>query len=91
MFVSARQLADPDRLRRLRSDLPVYVAVGDQDPLNGQLALVHALLQRLREAGLDDVTLKVYEGARHEVFNETNRAEVGADLLSWLDRVLPAR
>src|SRR3712207_5207904 len=90
MFVSARQLADPDRLRQLRSDLPVYVAVGDQDPLNGQLALVHALLQRLREAGLDDVTLEVYEGARHEVFNETNRAEVVADLLAWLDRVVPA-
>ena len=90
MFVSARQLADPRRLRQLRSDLPVYVAVGDQDPLNGQLALVHALLQRLREAGLDDVTLQVYEGARHEVFNETNRAEVVADLLAWLDRVVPA-
>ena len=35
--------------------------------------------------GLADVTLKIYPGARHEVFNETNRAEVFADLLGWLD------
>lgn len=91
MFVSARQVADPERLRRVRTDLPVYVVVGDADPLNGQLALVHALVQRLQETGLVDVTLKAYEGARHEVFNETNRAEVVADLLAWLDRVVPAR
>jgi alpha-beta hydrolase superfamily lysophospholipase len=90
MFVSARQLADPERLGRLRRDLPVYVAVGDQDPVNGRLALVHGLVQRLEHAGLADVTLAVYEGARHEVFNETNRDEVVADLLRWLDRVVPA-
>jgi alpha-beta hydrolase superfamily lysophospholipase len=89
MFASARQLADPARLRGLRADLPVYVAVGDQDPVNGQLALVHPLVQRLEEAGLTDVTLVVYSGARHEVFNETNRDEVVAELLAWLDRVVP--
>jgi len=91
MFVSARRLADPEQLARVRTDLPVYVAVGDADPLNGQLALVHALVQRLREHGVDDVTLAAYEGARHEVFNETNRNEVVTDLLTWLDRVVPAR
>jgi alpha-beta hydrolase superfamily lysophospholipase len=89
MFVSARQVADVERLARLRHDLPVYLAVGEHDPVNGQLALVHGLVQRLERAGLSDVTLKVYEGARHEVFNETNRDEVVADLLAWLDRVVP--
>jgi alpha-beta hydrolase superfamily lysophospholipase len=89
MFVSARQVADVERLARLRHDLPVYLAVGEHDPVNGQLALVHGLVQRLEQAGLSDVTLKVYEGARHEVFNETNRDEVVSDLLAWLDRVVP--
>ncbi|MGZ4626135.1 MAG: alpha/beta fold hydrolase [Kineosporiaceae bacterium] len=91
MFVSARQVADPERLARVRKDLPVYVAVGEHDPVGGQLALVNALVQRLEGAGLTDVTLIVYPGARHEVFNETNRDEVVADLLRWLDRVVPAK
>src|SRR5215210_3970706 len=43
MFVSARQVADVERLARLRHDLPVYLAVGEHDPVNGQLALVHGL------------------------------------------------
>jgi alpha-beta hydrolase superfamily lysophospholipase len=90
MFASARQVADPERLGRLRRDLPVLVAVGEQDPVNGRLALVHGLVERLRHTGLADVTLTVYPGARHEVFNETNQDEVVADLLGWLDRVVPA-
>jgi alpha-beta hydrolase superfamily lysophospholipase len=89
MFASARQVADPQRLAGLRKDLPVYIAVGEADPVNGQLALVDPLVQRLRDAGLTDVELVVYPEARHEVFNEINRDEVVADLLAWLDRVVP--
>jgi alpha-beta hydrolase superfamily lysophospholipase len=84
MFAAARRLADPQVLGAIRKDLPIYVAVGEHDPVNGQLALVNALIDRYRAAGIDDVTLQVYPGARHEVFNETNRDEVLADLEDWL-------
>jgi alpha-beta hydrolase superfamily lysophospholipase len=46
---------------------------------------VEVLAQRYRDAGLTDVTVKVYEGARHEILNETNRDEVTADVVAWLD------
>lgn len=89
VFANARQIADPARLAGVRADLPLYLAVGDQDPVNGQLVLINALVDRFRAAGLTDIELHVYPGARHEVLNETNRAEVEADLLSWLDRIAP--
>lgn len=88
MFAGARQLADPDRVGAMRSDLPVYIAVGEMDPVGGQLALVNPLVDRYAAAGLTDVTLKIYPQARHEVFNETNRDEVIDDLLAWLDHRL---
>lgn len=91
VFEGARAAADPARLAAIRSDLPVYIAVGDADPVNGQLALVHALVGRYQAAGLTDVELHAYPGARHEILNETNRDEVEADLLQWLDRVVPNR
>ena len=84
MFVAARRMADADAVAAMRPELPVYVAVGEMDPVNGQLALVHPLIQRYADAGLTDVTLKTYPGARHEIFNETNRDEVVADLTTWL-------
>ncbi len=91
MFARAREVADPGRLVGIRKDLPVHVTVGELDPVNGQLALVNALIERLRGAGLTDVTLTVWPQARHEIFNEINRDEVEADLLAWLDRVVPPR
>jgi alpha-beta hydrolase superfamily lysophospholipase len=90
MFTSARAMADPDRVAKMRSDLPVYVVVGEMDPVNGQLALVHELVRRYQAAGLQEVTLVTYPEARHEVFNETNRDEVVSDMLGWLDRALKA-
>ncbi|MFC3076787.1 alpha/beta fold hydrolase [Phenylobacterium terrae] len=80
------QAADPGYLNEVRKGLPVYIFVGDEDPINDKLARVTPLVDRYREAGLD-VTFKVYPGGRHEMLNETNRAEVVADLKAWLDRV----
>lgn len=88
MFQAARRLGDPAQVARIRSDLPIYIAVGSKDPVNANLALVEVLAQRLHEAGVKDVTVRVYSEARHELFNETNRAEVMADLADWLGRAL---
>ena len=81
-------LAQP---RGIPAHLPVYVLVGDRDPLNAGLALSDLLVDRYRQAGLTDITYRVYPEARHELFNETNRAEVEGDLLAWLERALFAR
>jgi alpha-beta hydrolase superfamily lysophospholipase len=69
---------------------PLLVIAGDQDPAAGMGAHATTLAKALAGAGVPvDVTL--YEGARHELLNETNRAEVTADIVSWLSRREPAR
>lgn len=84
LFAGARPLADADALERVRPDLPVLIAVGDSDPVNAGLALVQPLVARYLDAGLTDVELRVYDGARHELTNETIRSEFTADLVRWL-------
>jgi len=88
MFLGARRLADPAQVALMRSDLPVYIAAGEADPVNGGLALLTPLTDRYQAAGLTDVTVRIYPGGRHEILNETNRDEVIAALNSWLDRVV---
>ncbi|MGB6457522.1 MAG: alpha/beta hydrolase [Streptosporangiaceae bacterium] len=90
MFAGARRLADPAQVAAIRSDLPVYIAVGEADPVNGGGALLTPLEDRLRAAGLSDVTVVSYPAARHEILNETNRDEVLAALIAWADRVVAA-
>jgi len=88
MFAGARRGADPAQVARIRSSLPVYIAVGEADPVNGGQALLTPLAERYKAAGLTDVTVRIYPGARHEILNETNRDQVIAELASWLDRVV---
>jgi alpha-beta hydrolase superfamily lysophospholipase len=87
MFVSARRVGDPAALAAIRPDLPVYIAAGELDPVNGGLALLTSLAERLAAAGLRDVTVVTYPGARHEILNETNRDEVISAIIAWIDRV----
>ena len=61
---------------------------GSEDPVNAGGTWLTPLLDRYRAAGLD-VTAAVYDGGRHEMFNETNRDEVVADLITWLNGRLP--
>jgi alpha-beta hydrolase superfamily lysophospholipase len=86
MFAQAVRSGSPEALAVISQDLPVLVLAGDADPLNARLDLLRVLTERYRAAGLSDVTTAFYEGGRHEMFNETNRAQVFADLLAWLEQ-----
>jgi alpha-beta hydrolase superfamily lysophospholipase len=37
---------------------------------------------------MQDVTIKIYPGMRHEVLNEIGKQEVWDDVLSWIDNKL---
>ena len=76
----------PAALAGVTAGLPVYVFVGDEDPINAKLERLMPLIEAYRTAGLD-VTLKVYPGGRHEMLNETNRDEVVEDLVGWLEGI----
>lgn len=80
---------DPKVLASIRPDLPVLVISGDADPVGDAGKGVRAVADALSAARVEDVTCTLYPGARHELFNETNRDEVMADLLGWLDQHIP--
>jgi alpha-beta hydrolase superfamily lysophospholipase len=91
MNEACSRTSQPGAFGALRPSLPVYLFTGDQDPVNQNLQSFHPLVQRIKEAGLQNVTSKVYRGARHEVLNETNRDEVTTDFLSWADSSVTKR
>ena len=75
----------PQKLGAMEKNVPVYLFSGDMDPVGGHGEGVKRVAQELRDAGVRDVTLRLYPGGRHEMFNETNRDEVYADLIGWLN------
>jgi len=73
----------------LPPELPVLIQVGGDDTVGGERSARMLVKAYRGRSGLRDVRLIVYPGARHEVFNETNRREVVADLVAWLDQHFP--
>lgn len=81
------RLADPAAIAAIPDRLPIYIFSGDRDPLHCVLGGVTPLIERYRAAGLK-VESRLYEAGRHEMLNETNRAEVVGDLWRWLEPIL---
>ena len=65
--------------------LTTLVISGNADPVGNYGKGPDQVYKRLMLQGCTSVTIKTYEGARHELFNETNRQEVFDYLLTWLD------
>jgi alpha-beta hydrolase superfamily lysophospholipase len=81
-------IARPSRQANIPKHLPVYVIAGSRDPVSANTKGLEQLLNAYRVAGLDRVAHRFYADARHELFNETNREEVTADIIAWLDGVV---
>ena len=88
------QISQASTLAQIDPNLPMLVIGGECDPVSAGKRLTH-LADALRATGNRHVQLRVYPHARHEVLNETNRDEVTADILGWLEQALalgrPAR
>jgi alpha-beta hydrolase superfamily lysophospholipase len=72
----------------IRSDLPVLLLAGEDDPLNRKLEGLRLLEQRWRQAGVARIDTRYYPGGRHEMLNEINREQVTRDVIAWLTEVL---
>jgi alpha-beta hydrolase superfamily lysophospholipase len=64
--------------------LPILFIYGTDDPVGSYGKTIGRLVELYKRASIVDVTVIPYEGARHEVLNETNRDEVTADVLAWI-------
>ena len=85
-----QQISKASNLAQIDPGLPILVIGGECDPVSEGKRLKR-LAHALREAGCQNLQLNIYPQARHELFNETNRDEVTADVLTWLDQALTSR
>jgi len=89
-LAAAPRLSDPGSLSQIRTDLPIYLFSGSEDPVGQRLKGVEILIERYRQAGIHNISHDFYPGGRHEMLNEINRHEVVKNLLSWVS-ALPER
>lgn len=86
LFELISRLYQPDDLERMPKKLPVFLLSGDADPVGDYGKGVKRAYKSLRSAGLEDIRIKLYEGGRHELLNETNRQDVMQDIYNWIGK-----
>lgn len=84
MLTGLTRVTDPKILRRVPDALPVLVATGGADPVTKNGKSTRAIASMLAEGGSRDVTTVVFEGARHEIFNETNGDDTTRVVMEWV-------
>jgi alpha-beta hydrolase superfamily lysophospholipase len=73
------------------SNVPLLIMIGSEDSLGGEASVHNLADSYIARGGLTDVEVVIYDEARHEIFNETNKDDVIRDVVAWLDaRVIPA-
>lgn len=78
-FVRGMLTIDPASWRR---DLPVHLFAGSDDPVGEMGTGITRHFQTIRNAGVERVTLRLFDRGRHEMLNETNAEEVRLYILS---------
>lgn len=75
--------AEPSRLMRLPPDMPIHLVGGGEDPATNGGKAITWLSQRMKAAGLKDVTTTIHPGMRHETLNETGRDAATQAFAAW--------
>lgn len=70
--------------KKFPKSLPTLIVSGVMDPVGAYGKGPVAVYKKLLISGASSVALKLYEGARHELFNETNREEIFSDISAWI-------
>ncbi|MCK4542060.1 MAG: lysophospholipase [Spirochaetales bacterium] len=77
-------LFSKDSLGGIPKNLPVFFISGTRDPVSRFAKGSRQVFRSYKKKGIEDVTFKLYPGARHEVLNEINRNEVYEDIYTWI-------
>lgn len=76
----------PKNIEKIRKDIPIYMFSGASDPVGQMSKGTKKVYDLYKSAGINDVTLRLYENGRHEMLNGPDRKQVMAELIEWLNK-----
>jgi len=85
LFEAVNFSCNPENAAKIPKRLPLFIVSGAQDPVGGLGKGVKDVYDLYKEAGILDLTYKLYENDRHEILNETDKQMVFEDLLAWMN------
>lgn len=88
MCTGLATMGKKENIEKVSKDLSILIHGGSMDPVSDQAKGLYALEKQYKDFGLKDISLFVYDGARHEIYNEINKAEVYKNSLDFFNKHL---
>lgn len=88
LFDGLSFIVSKKNIRQADKEIPLLLLAGKEDPVGARGKGVRAAGRAFRRAGVRDVTIRLYEGCRHEILNDSCRTVVEQDILTWLKKRL---
>lgn len=84
-FKNMKKIYKKSELNKVNLSIPILIISGSSDPVGGFGKLTTKLKKLYDGLGVKNCGLKLYEGGRHEILNETNRKEVFDYILNFIN------
>lgn len=88
LFELVGRLYKRENLEKMPKDLPVFFVAGAEDPVGDYGKGVQKAYRSFQDIGMKNVRMKLYEGDRHELLNESDRNQVYEDIYQWVMSIL---
>jgi len=78
-------ITNSKNIEKMNKTVPIFLISGSDDPVGEYGKGVERAYHAFKDAGIEDVQMKLYPGARHEILLELNHDEVYSDILNWIE------
>jgi alpha-beta hydrolase superfamily lysophospholipase len=82
------ELSKKSSVEQIPKDKPYLFISGENDPLSQRGKAIEQVAAQYKRAGIQNVSVKIYLKARHELTNEMNKEEIYKDVVAWLEKSL---
>ena len=85
LLTLVREDCDDRTAQKVPKELPIYILSGAEDPVGQYGEGVMKTYEQYRQAGIENLQVKIYPEMRHEILNELGKEEVYEDILRWTE------
>lgn len=86
LFEGLGKIHAVDDINKIPKELPILLFSGSEDPVGDNGKGVWNVARQYDKAGIEDVTVMLFEGGRHEMLHEKNRQHVFESVYDWMDK-----
>ena len=75
---------DKHNIKKMNTGKPILLLSGDKDPVGDMGKGVTKAYKNFKSVGINDVTMRLYAGLRHDILHEDNRMSIYEDIYNWM-------